>query len=112
MVDDVRYKPDFNRTTGTGGLLTTPEMFGLVELVAYEAIPFARAVSPDALPYGVGYVDKFSVSIGTERIARSKRAVAYLSNDADYAAAVEYGPNGQTGHHVLAKTLDHIEGII
>lgn len=104
---DVDYRPD---RKGIGALAVSPEVHGLVDLVAYEAIPFARAISPDAPPYGEGYVASFSVDGNhTERIARSKRAVAYLVNDSDHALVVEVGVGSNIGHHVLSRTLDHIE---
>ena len=105
------YKPDYK---GTAELMRTPLMHGAVELAAYEAIPFAKSISPDDPLYGEGYVAKFEVSGGTDRIARARRAVAYLTNTADYAVEVELGRLGSvsradTGHHVLARTADYIE---
>lgn len=106
---DVDYRPDHR---GTGQLMQTTEMHGAVELVCYDSVGFARPISPDAPPYGEGYVASFHVDAGhTERIAKTRRAVAYLVNDSDHATIVEVGLHGEVGHHVLAKTLDHIEGV-
>lgn len=107
---DNSYKPDHR---GTGDLMRSPQMHGLVELVAHEALPIARGISPDAPPYGEGYVEKFEVSGGEEKIAGTRRAVAYLANVSDHAVIVEVGiPGRQKGHHVLARTADMISGII
>lgn len=111
-MDDVRYKPDH---VGTAQLMRTPEMQGAMELACYEAIPDAQAISPDAPPYGEGYIASFSVDGGhLEKIAGTKRATAYLVNDSDHATVVELGQLGDvsaadTGHHVLARTADRIE---
>ena len=107
---DVDYKPDFR---GTAELMRTAEMLAVIEAIATEAIPFARSISPDAPPYGVGYVEKFEVTGSTQKVGRlGRRAVAELSNTARYATAVELGSfdtPSDTGHHVLARTADHIE---
>ncbi len=110
-MSDVEYRPD---RRGVAGLMVSPEMRGLVELQAYQAIPFAKSISPDAAPYGTGYIDSFEVNGGTERVAGSRRAVAELANTAEYATSVELGRLGDvsradTGHHVLARTADYIE---
>lgn len=112
MAEDVTYKPD---RRGTGQLMRTPEMHGAVQLACYEAIPFAQSISPDAAPYGEGYISSFEVDGGhLERIAGTRRATAYLVNTSDHATFVELGISGDhsatdTGHHVLARTADVIE---
>jgi hypothetical protein len=106
VADDVRYKPDYR---GTAELMRSPGVRGVVELAAYEAIPFAKSISPDAPPYGVGYISSFEVSSGVERLAGARRAVAYLANTSDHAIYVEVGVGYDVGHHVLARTADHIE---
>ena len=108
---DVRYEMD---KRGTAELMRTPEMHGAMELIAIEAVPFARAISPDAPPYGAGYVEKFEVNSTTVNLGRrlGRRAAAELTNTADYATSVELGSFDNprdTGHHVLARTADHIE---
>ena len=106
------YKPDHR---GTGHLMRTPEMHGAVELAAYEAVPFAKGISPDAPPYGEGYIASFVVDgRHLEKINGTRRATTYLRNTQEYATAVELGQTGDasradTGHHVLARTADHIE---
>lgn len=104
--DVTTYRPDYR---GTADLMRSPRMHGLVELVAYEAIPYARSISPDAPPYGEGYIASFVVTGGTERIAKARRAVAHLTNTSDHALVVELGVGYDVGHHVLARTADHIE---
>lgn len=107
---DASYKPDYK---GLGEILLSPRVHGLVDLAAIEAIPFAKGISPDAPPYGEGYIASFHADLGrvdnvTRR--RGKRAVAYVYNDSDHAIIVENGvPGVQEGHHVLARTVDHIE---
>lgn len=110
MVAD--YTPDF---PGTAELMRSTEMAATMLEVAAKAIPFARSISPDAPPYGVGYVSHFEVSLSEERISHARRAVAHLTNTVDYAVEVEIGKRGDisradTGHHVLARTADYIEG--
>lgn len=110
MVDDTRYEPDYS---GTGSLMQTDEMQAAMVAAATAGIQFARSISPDATPLGAGYIDNWEVSVGIERIARGRRAVAELANVSDYAVEVELGELGdvssaETGHHVLARTADHI----
>lgn len=105
------YTPDYK---GIGELMRSPMMHGVVELAAYEAIPFARSISPDDPPYGEGYVASFEVHGGTAMVAHRRRASADLVNTAPYAVEVELGQVGDvsradTGHHVLARTVDWIE---
>jgi len=102
----VEYRPDHR---GTAKLMQTPEMQAVVAQVCHDAIPAAQRISPDAPPYGEGYIASFEVDAGhLERIAGTRRATAYLVNTSDHAAAVEWG----NGNHVLARTADMIEGII
>lgn len=104
---DVDYKPDHR---GTGQLMRTPEMQGAMELVCLEAIPDAKAISPDAPPYGEGYIASFSVDGGhVEKIAGTRRATSYLVNDSDHATIVETGVGYQVGNHVLSRTMDALE---
>lgn len=99
-----RYKPDHR---GTGRLMRSPEMQGAMELACYEALPGARAISPDAPPYGEGYVADFVVDGGhLEKIAGTRRATCYLANTSDHAVFVEVGVGYQMGHHVLARSMD------
>ena len=103
MVDQARYVPD---RRGMGELMRSPEMQGAMELACYEAIPVARAISPDAPPYGEGYVAAFEVDGGhIEKIAGTRRATAYLVNDTDHSAFVENGAHGTEGHHVLTRAM-------
>lgn len=111
MSDVTTYKADFR---GTAELMRTTEMHAVLVAAATDAIPFARAISPDDAPYGVGYVSSFEVHSGTRMVARARRAVADLVNTEPYAVEVELGQLGNTsradtGHHVLARTADHIE---
>lgn len=112
------YKPDYK---GSRGLFTSAEMHvALLDICFDEGIPFAKAISPDAAPFGEGYIDSFFVDGShTARIAGVKRAVCYLGNDSPHASAVEYGWDelhgqwtNQPGYHVLAMTADHLAGII
>lgn len=101
------FRPDHH---GIGELMRSPEMHAAVTDAAHDAIGYARSISPDAPPYGEGYVDSFGVDGGhTEKIAGTRRAVAYLYNDADHAIIVEVGTDQQAGHRVLSRVIDHIE---
>lgn len=103
------YKPDHQ---GIGELMRSPEIHGLVDLAAYEAVPFAKAISPDATPKGEGYVASFEVHPNLTRKlhgVRTRRAVAELGNNSDHAIIVENGLDQNMGHHVLGRTIDFIE---
>lgn len=103
------YRPDFR---DTARLMRSAGMGMLVIDAGFDTIPDLKAISPDAPPYGEGYVDSFGVDGGhTERIAGTKRAVAYLYNDSPHAAAVEWGNEASPGgHHILSVGIDMIEG--
>lgn len=78
---------------------------------AFAAKEYAISISPDAPPYGEGYIASFEVDGShTERIAGVRRAVAYVRNTSDHAIYVEAG-NGRGGkaHHVLARTASWLE---
>lgn len=100
------YKPDYR---GTAELMRTPEMLAVVVRAATDAIPFAKSISPDAPPYGAGYIASFTVEPGIEKISRARRAVAELLNTSNHALIVEVGVGYHVGNHVLARTADHIE---
>ncbi len=101
------YRPDIQ---GIGELARSPQMHAMLAEAAGDAIPFAQSISPDATPYGTGYVDSFEVDSGhVEMVARHRRAVAHLYNTTDYAAAVEFGNPNIEAHHVLSRTADYIE---
>lgn len=79
---------------------------GLIDIVLDEGIPFAKSISPDAPPYGQGYIDSFEVDGGkVERVAGMRRATAHLVNTADHAIFVENGRGTYNmGNHVLSRT--------
>lgn len=100
---DVDYKPDHK---GIAQLLVSPEMHRLVTAAANEGKRYAESISPDAEPYGEGYIASFEVQSGlVEKVAGSRRAVARLANTSDHATLVEYA----NGARVLGRTVDHIE---
>lgn len=100
---DVTYKPDHK---GIARLLVSPEMHQLVTRAAEEGKRYAVSISPDAEPYGEGYIASFRVEGGkTEKVAGSNRAAAHLVNTSPHATAVEYA----NGSRVLGRTVDHIE---
>lgn len=105
---DVRYRPD---RSGLREIAVGAEMHMHLIDVAFEAKAFAVSISPDAAPYGEGYIAEFEVDGShTERSNGLRRAVAYLRNNSDHAVFVELG-NGRTeGHHVLTRVADWIEG--
>ena len=106
---DVTYKHDFS---GLRELAVAPEMQAMLLDRAYAARDYAISISPDAPPYGAGYIDSFEVEGGhTERHAGLKRSVVYLWNRSDHAWFVERGTkvSQNLGHHVLARTADWLE---
>jgi hypothetical protein len=67
---------------------------------------YAISISPDAPPYGAGYIASFRVEpnlIVNE--AGSRRAAARLVNTSDHATLVEY----KNGDRILGRTVDMIE---
>lgn len=74
---------------------------------AFEAKDFAISISPDAPPYGEGYIASFEVDGShVERIAGMRRATAHLRNTSRHAVVVEVGndQSQNTGRYVLART--------
>ena len=108
-----RYEPDHE---GIGALLVSSQMGDVMRAIAQsQALPLARSLSPDAAPYGSGYVDSFKVEVETIMWAGSPRKVANLVNASDYAAAVEWGWDvahrqfgNHKGYHVLQTVADVI----
>lgn len=99
----IRYRPD---RKGIAALLISPGMQELCRRAAEEGKRYAVSISPDAPPYGAGYIASFRVEFGLVRKeAGSKRATSELWNDSDHAAAVEW----RHGQRVLGRTADHIE---
>lgn len=109
MSDEVRYRHDYS---GLRTLAVGAEMHQHLIDVAFEAKAFAVSISPDAPPYGEGYITAFEVDgVHTERHNGLRRAMAYLRNTSEHAVFVELG-NGTgkaRGHHVLSRTADWIE---
>lgn len=112
---DVTYRHDFG---GLRELAVGAEMHLMLIEKAIEAKAYAISISPDAPPYGEGYISSFEVDAGhTERVAGLKRAMAYLRNMSDHAVYVEYGnghgttgvPPYRDGFHVLGRTADWLE---
>lgn len=100
---DFDYKPDHK---GIGQLLISPGMHKLVTERATAGMAYAISISPDAEPYGEGYISSFSVESGlVVNEAGSRRAAARLVNNASHATLVEYA----NGARVLGRTVDHIE---
>jgi hypothetical protein len=102
-VADIDYRPD---RKGIGRLLVSQDMHRLVARAAAEGMRYAQSISPDAEPYGEGYIASFRVDTGgTVKVAGSTRAVARLVNTSDHASLVEYA----NGSRVLGRTVDYIE---
>lgn len=106
---DVEYKHDYR---GVPQLAKSAEMHMVMIDKAFEGMAFAKSISPDAPPYGAGYIEGFRVDGGHyETINGTKRAVAYLYNDSDHAWYVERGTSrsANVAHHVLSRTVDFLE---
>lgn len=104
---DFRYD-----NSGVRQLAVGAEMHVAIIDTLAEAKAFAISISPDARPYGAGYIDSFEIDGGNvERSHGMRRATGYLRNTSSHAVFVELGNgHGFTGHHVLARTADWIEG--
>ena len=94
------YRPD---RAGAGDLMRAHGIGQHLERVARDAQGFAEAISPDAPELRQGYIDSFRTESEVANIARTRRVVVRLVNDADHAAAVE------SRTHVLSRTKDMIE---
>lgn len=100
---DVKIEIDHK---GIGELLVSPGMHRLVTERAHAGMAYAISISPDAPPYGEGYISSFTVESGlTVREAGSERAAAELINTSDHATLVEFA----NGERILGRTVDHIE---
>jgi hypothetical protein len=92
-------------------------------VVTTQALPYAVSISPRSRrdrgedrdhPH---YQDSFQVESvvtgagGDESIGRPpmRRVGARLVNIARHAAVVEFGKRGQRGHHILRRTLEHLD---
>lgn len=82
-------------------IATSGDMSEAMEDAGESAAEYARSVAPVVTGE---YRDSF-------RVEQSK-GEAHLINDADYAAAVEWGKGSEhaSAHHVLSQTADYIEG--
>lgn len=123
MADDISFDPDH---TGIAELLVSPGMHEMTRHFAEKGKEFAKAISPDAPPYGQGYIASFQVDSGlVENMTKEPgvRAVSNLVNTSEYATAVELGwdvEHGQRvnkpGYHVLQQTAaflgDPIERLV
>jgi hypothetical protein len=116
---DVEYKHDYRAVPQ---LARSAEMHMMLLDKTFAAKDFAISISPDAPPYGEGYIAGFRVDGSKyETINGFKRAVVHLVNDSDHAWYVERGTDRSTGisstapspfgrgHHVLARTIDFLE---
>lgn len=119
-MSDVKYQHDYR---GVPALAKSAEMHMMLIDRAIDAKAFAVSISPDAPPYGQGYIDSFEIDgANYETYNGFKRAVAYLRNTAKHAWIVERGtdrtgvmpgtpsPYGR-GHHVLSRTIDFLEQV-
>lgn len=103
MADRVDYKPNHK---GIGQLLVSSDMHRLVTDRARDGMAYAISISPDAPPYGEGYISSFSVESGlVVNESGSRRAAARLVNSASHATLVEFA----NGERILGRTVDHIE---
>jgi len=116
---DVEYKHDYRAVPQ---LARSAEMHMVMIDKAFDAKDFAVSISPDAPPYGEGYIASFEVDGSKyETINGFKRAVAQLVNTSDHAWYVERGTDRSSGisstapspygrgHHVLSRTIDFLE---
>ncbi len=87
-----------------------PELKTACYLIARKAQPYAEAISPEDTGHFKG---SFDVDMGHAWVAGMRRVAARLLNTDEGAAAIEFGsrhPQGyQAGHHVLRRTLAHID---
>lgn len=87
--------------------------------VTAVALPYAKSISPRSDRHHRHYQDSFVVQsvrtglappeiIGTPPMMR---VAARLVNIAPHAAAVEWGTRGRPAHHILRKTIDHLNSL-
>lgn len=100
---DVDYKPDHK---GIAALLVAPAMMNAVALYAEAGRDYAISISPDAEPFGEGYVSSFEVQAGlVVKTGGNRRAAARLVNTSPHAVHVEWTNDSR----VLGRTVDFIE---
>lgn len=101
---DYRHDPSGVRQLAVGAEMHV----ALIDIALDDAIPFAKSISPDAPPYGQGYIASFEIDGGkVERVAGMRRATVHLINTSEHAIYVEKGRgNYNMGNHVLARTAD------
>ena len=100
----VKFVPD---KKGVAGVAVSRPVQQATQKVAGEGKRYAMSISP--VDSGE-YLTSWEIIPSTTVIAGMRRAAALLMNHSSHAAAVEYG-NAATkgdGHHVLQRTLDHL----
>lgn len=107
------YKPS---RTGMGEFLRGVELQAEMRRRAEKIATVAEAtapVGPPSDPHHGEYRASFEVSAGVERdVQGNLRAIAHVTNTADYAVAVEYGSGGRAkdptsaAHHTLTRAMD------
>ncbi|HEX5511614.1 MAG TPA: hypothetical protein VFX41_07840 [Actinomycetales bacterium] len=87
-----RFRPDHSYTTGMGAQMMSDETDDLAAWAARQAVMAALTLAPRSGDgRGDTYVDHFSVDHTVEVIDRKPRRSARVVNDAEHAAAVEFG---------------------
>jgi hypothetical protein len=98
---------------GVAAFANNPKLEAALLALAKRAQAYAMSISPLSDREHRHYVDSFEVSPGHIVIAAMRRVTAELHNTAPHAAAVEWGNAATRGtaHHVIRRTLDHLEEI-
>ena len=108
----MRYEPNHS---DVGKILVSDEMGDAMEAAARAGIGYAQTIAPRETGE---YAASFDVERRIDYGGRSPRVAVDIVNNADHAAAVEWGRTYVTddgeavsydGHHILARTADFIE---
>lgn len=101
------YSPD---AAGFKAMALSDEIRDAVRQIGEKGLAFAETISQDFRRTG-DYADSFEVVEASVDISPSRpgrfRAAAILQNTSRHATAVEVG---RGAHHVLARTLEFLEG--
>ncbi len=96
----IRYRPDIR---GTNALMRSDGIRDHLRSLAEHGADLARAIAPVRTG---DYKEHFRVETSDSGGIRGDRAAAYLINDSDHAARVEW----EDGYHVLARVAGMIDG--
>lgn len=97
-------------SSGIGAMAVGPEVTAMLIEVADKGKAFAEGIAPRDTGE---YASSFDVTVSVAKVGRYRRSVAKLQNNANHAAALEFGNKRTRGRRarVLGKTLTALRGL-